>query len=86
MHYAKRAYLTQYARIRRKRRRTRSQNHGDLIPEGEDSGRKEGGVLSPELQDLAGKAVEYHEFALSENTRKAYQRGWEDFLQFRDEH
>ncbi len=54
------------------------QNQAGLAPkDGEEAD-----ALSPELEDLAGKAVEYHESALSENTRKAYQRGWEDFLSF----
>ncbi|MFB6230478.1 MAG: tyrosine-type recombinase/integrase [Salinibacter sp.] len=57
-----------------------------LAPEDENAGGEEGGALSPELKDLAGKAVEYHESALSENTRKAYQRGWEDFLAFCESH
>jgi integrase len=35
---------------------------------------------------LAGKAIDYHDSALSENTRRAYQRGWEDFAQFCNEH
>jgi integrase len=47
---------------------------------------EEGGTLSRELKDLAGKAVEYHESALSENTREAYRRGWEDFLEFCESH
>jgi virulence-associated protein VapD len=46
---------------------------------------KEGEGLSPELKDLAG-TLEYHDSALSENTRRAYQRGWEDFAQFCEEH
>ena len=57
-------------------------NPNDLAPEEE----KEGGDLSPELRDLAGKALEYHDSALSENTRKAYQRGWEDFTGFCEGH
>ena len=57
-------------------------NPNDLAPEEEE----EGGDLSPELRDLAGKALEYHDSALSENTRKAYQRGWEDFRSFCREH
>ncbi|MCS3953103.1 tyrosine-type recombinase/integrase [Salinibacter ruber] len=47
---------------------------------------EEASTLSPELRDLAGKALEYHDSALSENTRKAYRRGWEDFLSFCEEH
>jgi len=35
---------------------------------------------------LAGKAIDYHDSALSENTRKAYQRGWEDFTGFCEGH
>lgn len=59
-----------------------SQNQAGLAPQdGEDAG-----ALSPELRDLAGKAVEYHESALSENTREAYQRGWEDFVSFCNDH
>jgi integrase len=57
-------------------------NPNDLAPERE----KEGGGLSPELKDLAGKALKYHDSALSENTRKAYQRGWEDFTGFCEGH
>ncbi len=62
------------------------QNHADLAPKERPGGGEEGGTLSPELKDLAGKAIEYHDSALSENTRKAYQRGWEDFLSFCEEH
>jgi len=51
---------------------TGTSNSNDLAPEEE----KEGGDLSPELKDLAGKALEYHDSDLSENTRKAYRRGW----------
>ncbi|MCS3940276.1 integrase [Salinibacter ruber] len=58
------------------------QNQAHLVPENGE----EGGTLSPELKDLAGKAIEYHDSALSENTRKAYQRGWEDFLSFCESH
>jgi len=47
---------------------------------------EEASMLSPELRDLAGKALEYHDSALSENTRKAYRRGWEDFLSFCESH
>ena len=57
-------------------------NPNDLAPEEEE----EGGDLSPELKDLAGKALEYHDSALSENTRRAYQRGWEDFAEFCEGH
>ena len=58
------------------------QNQAGLAPkDGEEAG-----ALSPELRDLAGKAIGYHESALSENTRKAYQRGWEDFLSFCESH
>ena len=32
------------------------------------------------------EALSYHDSALSENTRRAYKRGWEDFLQFCDQH
>jgi integrase len=39
----------------------------------------------PELEDLMEEALGYHEKALSENIRKAYWRGWEDFAQFCDE-
>ena len=49
-------------------------NSNGLAPKG-SPGREEGGSLSPELKDLAGKALEYHDSALSESTRKAYQRG-----------
>jgi len=61
---------------------TGASNSAHLSPEEEEEGRG----LSPELKDLAGKALEYHDSALSENTRKAYQRGWEDFLSFCDAH
>jgi len=57
-------------------------NSNGLPPEDKE----EGGDLSPELKDLAGKALEYHDSALSENTRKAYRRGWEDFRSFCREH
>jgi integrase len=40
----------------------------------------------PELEDLMEEAIDYHEKALSENTRRAYRRGWEDFAQFCEEH
>ena len=40
----------------------------------------------PELEDLMEEALDYHEKALSENTRRAYQHGWEDFVQFCEEH
>ncbi len=53
-----------------------------LVPEEGNPGGEEDGTLSPQLKDLAGKAVEYHDSALSDNTRKAYQRGWEGFLEF----
>ncbi|MCS3638950.1 site-specific integrase [Salinibacter ruber] len=62
------------------------QNHADLAPKQRPGGGEEGGTLSPELRDLADKAVEYHESALSENTREAYRRGWEDFLSFCQKH
>ena len=61
---------------------TGATNPAHLSPEEEE----EGGGLSPELRDLAGKALEYHDSALSENTREAYQRGWEDFRSFCGEH
>ncbi|WP_263835079.1 hypothetical protein [Salinibacter sp.] len=35
---------------------------------------------------MVGKALEYHDSALSENTRRAYQRGWKDFRSFCREH
>ena len=40
----------------------------------------------PELEDLMEEALDYHEKALSENTQKAYRRGWEDFAEFCEEH
>lgn len=40
----------------------------------------------PELADLMEEAIGYHEKALSENTRKAYRHGWEDFAEFCEEH
>ena len=57
-----------------------------LAPEGESPDGKGGGGLSPKLEDLAGKALEYHDSALSKNTREAYQRGWEDFAKFCEKH
>ena len=63
-----------------------SANSNDLSLEEGSPGGEEGGSLSPELKDLAGKAIDYHDSALSENTRKAYQRGWEDFLSFCEGH
>jgi integrase len=36
----------------------------------------------PELEDLMEEALGYHESALSENTRRAYERGWKDFAEF----
>jgi hypothetical protein len=60
-------------------------NSNGLAPKG-SPGREEGGSLNPELKDLAGKALEYHDSALSESTRKAYQRGWEDFTGFCEGH
>ena len=63
-----------------------SANSNDLSLEEGSPGGEEGGSLSPELKDLAGKAIDYHDSALSENTRKAYQRGWEDFLSFYESH
>ena len=61
-------------------------DQADLTPDGEAEGEEEAGALSPELRDLAGRALSYHESALSENTRQGYQRGWEDFLSFCDTH
>lgn len=43
-------------------------------------------ALSPELEDLAGEALRYHEAALSESTRKAYENAWTDFRQFCETH
>ena len=57
-------------------------NSNGLPPEDKE----EGGDLSPELKDLAGKALEYHDSALGENTRKALPGGWEDFRSFCREH
>jgi integrase len=37
---------------------------------------------NPELRELASDAVSYHEEALSENTRRAYESAWKDFLLF----
>jgi len=58
----------------------------DLVPKERPGGGEEGDALSPEIRDLAGKAVEYHDSALSENTRKAYRRGWGDFVSFCESH
>jgi len=65
---------------------TGASNSNGLAPEDGSLNGKEGGGLSPELKDLTGKALEYHDSALSENTREAYQRGWEDFRSFCREH
>jgi integrase len=65
---------------------TGASSSNGLAPEEGSLDGKEGGDLSPELKDLAGKALEYHDSALSENTRKAYQQGWEDFAEFCEEH
>ena len=65
---------------------TGASNSSSLAPEDGSPGGKEGGDLSPELKDLAGKAIDYHDSALSENTREAYRRGWEDFAGFCEEH
>ena len=62
------------------------QNPADLAPKERPGNGEEAGALSPELKDLAGKAVKYHESALSKNTREAYQRGWEDFVAFCESH
>jgi integrase len=62
------------------------QNQAGLDPQDVSKDGEEADALSPELKDLAGKALGYHESALSKNTRKAYQRGWEDFLSFCDSH
>lgn len=40
----------------------------------------------PELEDLMEEALDYHDSALSENTRRAYERGWEDFADFCEDH
>lgn len=37
---------------------------------------------NPELRELADDALSYHEEALSENTRRAYESAWKDFLLF----
>jgi integrase len=57
-----------------------------LVPDQGSPGGEEDRALSPELKDLSGKALEYHESALSENTLEAYQRGWEDFVSFCESH
>jgi integrase len=36
----------------------------------------------PELEDLMEETIGYYESALSESTRRAYERGWEDFVAF----
>jgi integrase len=36
----------------------------------------------PELEDLMEEALDYHDSALSESTRRAYERGWGDFAEF----
>lgn len=39
-------------------------------------------MADPELEDLMEEAPGYHEKALSENTRQAYRRGWEDLVEW----
>jgi integrase len=52
-----------------------------------DEGSEDTSITSaPALADLAGRALQYHDAALSENTRKAYRRGWEDFTGFCEAH
>jgi integrase len=41
---------------------------------------------TPKLRELAEDALSYHEEALSENTREAYESGWDDFLLFCEEY
>ena len=65
---------------------TDASNSNGLAPEKGSPDGEEGGDLSPELKDLAGKALEYHDSVLSENTRRAYRRGGEDFAEFCEEH
>lgn len=54
--------------------------------EASDSPAPAGGAETPApdsaLEDLMAEALSYHEKALSENTRRAYRRGWEDFTEF----
>lgn len=39
-------------------------------------------AADPDIEELMEEAITYHESALSENTRRAYKRGWEDFAEF----
>lgn len=63
-----------------------ARNGTDLAPKGGPSGGKEGGTLTPEFRGRVGKAVEYHDSALSKNACEAYQRGWENLREFCDSH
>lgn len=58
------------------------------VPAEADTAETETGppARDPELEDLMEEAVGYHEKALSENTRRAYERGWEDFAEFCNRH
>lgn len=40
---------------------------------------------NPELRELAEDVISYHEEALSENTRRAYESAWRDFCLFCEE-
>ena len=79
--YGRSTHFTQYPTNRRTSPRfpvpdtpePDASNPNDLAPEDGSTGGKEGGGLSPELKDLTGKAIDYYDSALSENTRRAYQ-------------
>ncbi len=52
----------------------------------EDGSFEEKLAANPELRRYAEDAVSYHEEALSENTRRAYESGWDDFCLFCEEY
>ena len=54
----------------------------DASGQGLPDGFEEKLAENPELRELAEDAISYHEEALSENTRRAYEAGWEDFCLF----
>jgi site-specific recombinase XerD len=58
--------------------RTGQSRSGRSLPEGFEERLAE----NPELRELAEDAISYHEEALSENTRRAYESAWKDFCLF----
>jgi hypothetical protein len=54
-----------------------ARNGADLAPKGGPIGGKEGGTLTPEFRGRVGKAVEYHDSTLSENTPRPTSRDGE---------